>query len=247
MEPATVHYVEQPDSAHRAFCGADEIDVAFRQADVDSNGSIDVHELVGAMAALGIPADSFELALETMRRYDQDGDGSLQRDEFLDLFGAGRAELIGYRAPIDTVTYEHGLARTIPRVPRRQAREEHQREGADEALATDEQAESRATTAVLVADGDTLHEPRHSDSRAADPTRTHALFQGPDPAPAAPPVRGLNSAKNRIEQCRTCPCDERVKTIAGLTEERTTEGRTGRRDPLPSFRSIRLSPWTCYR
>lgn len=59
-----------------------EIDVAFRKADGDGNGAIDVHELAGAMASLGIPPRSFELALETMRRYDRDGDGSLQLDEF---------------------------------------------------------------------------------------------------------------------------------------------------------------------
>jgi len=63
----------------------DHIDHAFQKADKDANGSIDCHELVGAMAALGIPADSFELALETMRRYDRDGDGVLQQDEFRTL------------------------------------------------------------------------------------------------------------------------------------------------------------------
>ena len=113
----------------------------------------------------------------------------MQRDELLDLLGGCRAELIGYGASVDAVTYEHGLARTVPRVPRQHAREQHQREGADEAPATDEQAESRATTAVLVADGDALHESRHDESRAAGPTPNPALFLGRVLTPPAPPAR----------------------------------------------------------
>jgi len=63
----------------------DDVDLAFRTADADNNGSIDAHELMGALGRLGLPTGSYELALETMRRYDRDGDGSLQRAEFLVL------------------------------------------------------------------------------------------------------------------------------------------------------------------
>jgi len=60
----------------------DGIDSAFHKADTDGNGRIDARELISAMTTLGISPDNLDQAVETMRRYDRDGDGALQRDEF---------------------------------------------------------------------------------------------------------------------------------------------------------------------
>jgi Ca2+-binding EF-hand superfamily protein len=61
---------------------ADEI---FRKFDRDGDSSIDVYELHGALEGLGLPPNNFFHAIETMRRYDDDGDGKLQLDGFRQL------------------------------------------------------------------------------------------------------------------------------------------------------------------
>ena len=61
---------------------ADEV---FRKFDRDGDSSIDVYELHGALEGLGLPPYNFFHAIETMRRYDDDGDGKLQLDGFRQL------------------------------------------------------------------------------------------------------------------------------------------------------------------
>ena len=61
---------------------ADDI---FRKFDRDGDSSIDVYELHGALEGLGLPPNNFFHAIETMRRYDDDGDGKLQLDGFRQL------------------------------------------------------------------------------------------------------------------------------------------------------------------
>ena len=61
---------------------ADDI---FRKFDRDGDSSIDVYELHGALEGLGLPPNNFFHAIETLRRYDDDGDGKLQLDGFRQL------------------------------------------------------------------------------------------------------------------------------------------------------------------
>ena len=59
-----------------------EIDSAFHRYDKDNDNSVDVHELHKALEKLGMLPDSFQHTLEVMRRYDKDGNGTLQLKEF---------------------------------------------------------------------------------------------------------------------------------------------------------------------
>lgn len=57
----------------------------FRKFDADDNGTISADELHFALQQLGMKPDTFAQTKETLHRYDRDGDGSLQLDEFLTL------------------------------------------------------------------------------------------------------------------------------------------------------------------
>ena len=62
----------------------DDIERAFRHFDTDRSGDIDVSELTAALHHLGMNANS-SAARQVMQRYDQDGKGSLTRQQFRKL------------------------------------------------------------------------------------------------------------------------------------------------------------------
>uniref|UniRef100_A0A7S2NEZ8 EF-hand domain-containing protein n=1 Tax=Haptolina brevifila TaxID=156173 RepID=A0A7S2NEZ8_9EUKA len=51
-------------------------------ADTDKNGKIDAWELMRALQILGMPPENFQLALQTLHRYDKNRDGNLQLAEY---------------------------------------------------------------------------------------------------------------------------------------------------------------------
>jgi len=89
----------------RAFHrGADEVEAQFHAADTDQSGAIEVDELHGALARLGMPTDRGQ-TMQIFRRYDDDGAGSIELPEFRKLVAELRA-FQSSKAPADDIEAE---------------------------------------------------------------------------------------------------------------------------------------------
>ena len=75
----------------RAFKrGADEVEAQFAAADADQSGSIELDELMPALARLEMPTDRTQCQ-QIFNRYDKDGSGSIDLGEFRQLVAEIRA------------------------------------------------------------------------------------------------------------------------------------------------------------
>jgi Ca2+-binding EF-hand superfamily protein len=95
-------YTEGDDSG-----GDDEVDRAFRRADADGSGDIDVLELKDALRDLGIDTNT-DQARTVMRKYDSDGSGRIEQKEFRAMY----KEIKAFRGGDDDIETEFRRADT---------------------------------------------------------------------------------------------------------------------------------------